>query len=485
VPSDKDDVAILLSSGYEILRGRVIGSQHLPELPILVVLVLVGLFFATATGTPLANHIPVWVLGLLACLVYNFIAVCVDVSIMAQKIQDRTVMEYGVLQKAAFVFDPCVAVMLTEFLKLVISAMIYGFAELYRHSYKNRESDVRFRVSSQQGLNRYDIMWWSLPAALFTMNNALVWFAIGGNDSSTYGVLRDTLVIWSAVLWRSIFKVELGTIRLLAISAVFTGCLVNQVTATMHHQGRTWNWSACIVLLMTACNALGTVLNEFALKRRPDLDINLQNIILYCLCSLFSLALVLCGGHLHALSVEGLFAGFNHHAAFTVTLQVIAGLFVSRILAYADSITKSIAASLRGPVLIFVSMQFVPTHISVGTVASIVLVFSGCATFLLQGPLLGASGASGMSKTRSQEHVHAYMEQARQDALKKGLSDPYANYDSDDDDDDTDGTETTESFSDETFEASTDRFKCEDTESTAAHDSDLGSDGSRRSSAKI
>lgn len=48
---------------------------------------------------------------------------------------------------------------------------------------------------------------------------------------------------------------------------------------------------------------------------------------------------------------RGYFYGFTRHTVFTILLQAVAGLTVSRILKYADAVQKNVAASLRGPIL--------------------------------------------------------------------------------------------------------------------------------------
>lgn len=370
---------------------------RLPEITIIVILAVLAVFFAVVTTTSLMEHFSRFGLGLIACAVYTFIAVCVDVSIMSQKHDDASDQTYT--------FDPCVCVMTTEIVKLIASVLLYTFFQLAK-----RESTTAVYST----ITWPDIMWWLLPAALFTLNNALVWWAIGKNDSSTYGVLRDTIVLWTALLWKSVFGANLGWPRLLAISMVFAGCVLNQV-AKMKGGTTSINWSAGLVLVMTGCNALGTVMNEFALKRRPDLDLNVHNMILYTLCGSLSFIMVLINRAASSGVTYDLFAGFDSHAAFTVALQVSAGLFVSRILAYADAVTKSIAASIRGPILIFVAMSFVPTVLTTATYFSIALVFAGCFYFLVQGPLSKAVPQNDNKKAEEVQEAKAHQEKVEED----------------------------------------------------------------------
>ena len=271
----------------------------------------------------------------------------------------------------AYRFEPLCAVLLTELLKLLVSACLA--------LEKARQSDEAPWLPSAK-----DVQWLALPAVIFTFNNILVWLAVGHNDITSYGVFRDTMILWTAFLWRIVFGTVLGPGRLLAIAVVVIGLALNQLESLLKSS---FSFSLVLVLLMTACNASGSVMNEFALKRRETTDINVQNAVLYSASVLFTVALILVSGTGVDIYRRGFFHGFTRHTVFTVMMQALAGLTVSRILKYSDAVQKNIAACLRGPILVLISPAFVPSSADALTLLSAVIVATGCGIYLYQGPL--------------------------------------------------------------------------------------------------
>jgi hypothetical protein len=241
-----------------------------------------------------------------------------------------------------------------------------------------------------------DIKWLSIPASFFTVNNILVFVALGSNDTAAFGIFRDTIILWTALIWCWVFRASLGYMRSAGIIVVFCGLVLNRTGHLLYSQ-QAWSWQFLWVLFMTLTNATGSVANEFALKRNAQLDLNLQNCILYTMCISFSLILLaladparLFGGP------SAFFTGFTASTMMMVGLQALAGLLVSRLLKYADAVTKSVATCLRGPMLVLVSPVFVHSPLDAGTVASSLTVAMGCCLYLTQGPL-AATPIKGMS----------------------------------------------------------------------------------------
>lgn len=220
-----------------------------------------------------------------------------------------------------------------------------------------------------------------------------------------FGVFRDTMILWTALIWRCVFHTSLGFNRIMAISVVFTGLAVNRVG------GLTWSWTFLWVLLMTLTNSLASVANEFALKRSKSIDINVQNAVLYTGCSLFAILLLAVDDPMRLAGPSAFFQGFNASTMVTVSLQAFAGLVVSRLLKYADSVTKTVACCLRGPVVVFLAPYILGTPSSWSELLSAFVVASGCTMYLLCGPLAtsaqekepGPKLISGEGPTRGSE----------------------------------------------------------------------------------
>lgn len=303
------------------------------------------------------------IISYLVCAIYILVSVTIDLSIAIQKTSQTDSQS----AKGPYQFNTKCAVLLTELIKLVVSLGLAGFNSFC----ERKRPDVTFG----------DVQWLLLPAMLFTANNVLVYQAIGKNNMAAFGVFRDTMILWTALIWRSIFQTQLGWTRLVGIGVIFAGLTLNRVG------GSAFTWAFLWVLVMTLTNALGSVANEFALKRSRKLDINVQNAILYMACASFAILLLALDDPSRLMGPTTFFHGFTGNTFFTLTLQAFAGLMVSRMLKYADSVTKTVACCLRGPVVVFVSPYLLAVPNTWSELMSAIVVASGCTVYLLRGPL--------------------------------------------------------------------------------------------------
>lgn len=318
-----------------------------------------GAFMA---GSRLGPLVPSVAVPFIVCAVYVVFSCAIDISIAVQK-------------KPGYAFNPVCAVLVTEGVKLSLSTAVYAM------SMWGREARI---VPAEASFS--DIWWMAIPAFIYSVNNILVYHAIQQNNMGEFGIFRDTIIIWTACLWRCVFRVPLGSTRLVGIAVVFSGLVFNKVFSTFISGA--FSWRFMWVVAMTLCNAAGSVANEYALKRNVGLDINVQNILLYLFCTLFT-AIILWATDPHRYS-SSLITGFSSSTWFTVGLQSIAGLLISRLLKYADAVMKSIATCLRGPMVVVVAPVFTHQPATSVSCVSAAIVASGCFMYLTQGPISAA-----------------------------------------------------------------------------------------------
>lgn len=159
------------------------------------------LFFGIVGATALVLSLPCLppaAISYIVCLIYVIVSVTIDLTIAIQKTSHTETDPRS--QGAPYKFNTKCAVLLTELIKLVVSLGFAGF-----HS---------FREGKQPDVALSDVSWMMLPAMLFTANNLLVYQAIGTNNMAAFGVFRDTMILWTALIWRAIFRTELGLKRL-------------------------------------------------------------------------------------------------------------------------------------------------------------------------------------------------------------------------------------------------------------------------------
>jgi drug/metabolite transporter (DMT)-like permease len=319
-------------------------------------------------GSLLVPVLPPRYIGLIACMAYVFFSISIDLIMasLANPHADGKGQEYA--------FNPLAVILTVEAVKFITSGGIFLVTP----------SDHRGSNCSQLTLS--DVKWLSLPAFIFTLNNILVFKAIGNNDISTFAVLRDTMILWTACFWKCWFFESLGWVRDIGITTIILGAMM---MLFHRYDGGHWSWTFLWVLAMTLCNACGSVANEFALKRSKELDINIQNMVLYAVCILCSACFILLLDPVLLTGVEKFMAGFDRFTWILIGMQSLAGLMVSRLLKFADSIMKTAATSLRAPLLVCLAPLWVKSSAPLTTIVVIcaLLTSSGSFAYLSQPPL--------------------------------------------------------------------------------------------------
>lgn len=303
-------------------------------------------------------------LGYASIVCYLVMSVLIDTNISASSSE-------GTGHK----FEPLCAVILVEIGKLVASCVLYTVNRVKPLMDGQSFIDEKFSVK--------DALYLAAPGFGFALNNVLVWMSIGHNEIASFGVFRDTIVFFNAAIWCIIFKSALGLHRNLALAAVFAGLCINQITPLMTASLSPW---VMIILAMAMTNALSSVANEYAIKQNGGVDLNLQNAVLYSFCFVWACVYLAISKPEKLSSVGAFFENFNATFVVVIGLQLCAGLLVSRILKYADSVTKNVANALRGPILIFLA-PFVGLHsrLDILTGLSAVIVATAAGYFLMQG----------------------------------------------------------------------------------------------------
>lgn len=314
-------------------------------------------------------------------LIYVATSVGIDLFISSQKEEDDD-------GDVSYSFDPICVVITTEVIKLVISAAIYLGNRYTGEDGPKPLIPPEFAYA--------DVKWLAVPAVLFGANNILIYYVILKNDISTFGIFRDTTILWTALMWKGWFRVDLGSQRLVGIFVIFVGMAASEVSDLM--EGSAFTWTFLWVCLLTLVNSLAGVSNEFALKRNYQLDLNLQNIVLYMLCIAFA-SLTLLVTNAHALNPRHFYDGFTAFTFATSLLQAFGGLIVSRVLKYADAVTKTVAACLRGPTLILIAPLVLSDSVGAGVIACSFVIAFGCWVYLRKGPIKAevAGQAAGTS----------------------------------------------------------------------------------------
>eukprot|EP00928_Gymnodinium_smaydae_P009034 TRINITY_DN13332_c0_g1_i4.p1 TRINITY_DN13332_c0_g1~~TRINITY_DN13332_c0_g1_i4.p1 ORF type:complete len:684 (+),score=41.54 TRINITY_DN13332_c0_g1_i4:74-2125(+) len=298
--------------------------------------------------------------------VYLILSVAIDLGVAFQKQTDTA--SVNALQ--SFKFDPACAVTLVEAGKWCISLLLVL-----------RTSEVR--RSPSELFSKADMKWFGGTALLYNAYNVLVFAALGGSDIASFGLFRDSAVVWTAILRKLLMRAELGQTRVCAIGVIVLGMCLHLLVSV--RRGLHLSWGLSWVLCMTFVNALASVCNEKALKSSTDLDINEQNIVLYSLQVPLCIITLALWHPLHLLSPFEFFKGFTWSTCLVAVLQIFCGVCVSRLLRYTDALTKIVTACLRGPTLALIGPFLLGSQQAHLIPFGIVAV--GCFVFLREGPL--------------------------------------------------------------------------------------------------
>jgi len=366
----------------------------------LLVGTIFGAIFLYSKNTETVERLTGLKLTHLCCMVYATLSISIDLSIK------NAAEAYG----GHFPFNPACGVVVVEFLKCIVSMVL--FAQYYLAT---RSSGGEIAWPRPQ-----DVCWLGVPAAIYAMNNLLVFQAIKSTPLSTFGVIRETMLIWNAGIWSVTFQQSISASRWMAIGGIFLGCSINQVPKMMNDQ---FTPAIFWAVLLAFSNAAGAVANEYAMKQRAQLDINLQNCILYTMCGGFVFTGLAFFEPAFVGSSEAFFTGFVPECWQVIILQVFTGLAVSRILKYVEAVTKTIVAAIRGPGVIFFGAMLFHSTLGASEVLATLIVCLSCWFYLRQGPMVRARATQKEPKeTDSLLHKTASMTTNLSASMETNLS---------------------------------------------------------------
>eukprot|EP00927_Polykrikos_kofoidii_P002437 TRINITY_DN10974_c0_g1_i1.p1 TRINITY_DN10974_c0_g1~~TRINITY_DN10974_c0_g1_i1.p1 ORF type:complete len:514 (+),score=45.81 TRINITY_DN10974_c0_g1_i1:32-1543(+) len=304
--------------------------------------------------------------GMALCIVYVASSVTVDIFIKTLNVHQVTA---GV--DSAFAFNQITMVLVVEIVKLVMSVVLFA-------------TSTSSACKVQSNLEMADVGWMVVASLVATVYHSLVFTAIGSNDSSVVGLFRNTTILWTATMWRIIFRKPFGGRRIAWMCILCVGLCLSQLSARLNGHfrlGLLW------VLAMTLCNSLSVVMQELAFKRNDSLDINLQAMIFYGMSVLHGAVVLAIIEPEAFFSVGHFFRGFTTSVWFLVGIQSCIGLLVARILKYMDSVMKAASVSLSGPTQVVVAPIFVKSTMTPLTVVSAIVLAFGSLGYLSQGTL--------------------------------------------------------------------------------------------------
>merc|ERR1719188_111090 len=201
--------------------------------------------------------------------------------------------------------------------------------------------------ATEISLNFRKALEYSVPAAIYFVNNNLVFAILSRVSATTFQLLSQLKTVFTGLLFRFLLGRKLTTFQYLAIWQLACGTAMSQVPechglggAAAAEQDQSSFSALLLAVLSCMLSAFGGVYSEKLLKDQPKDSIHWQNIQLYAWGIMFNFLGMLVDGGGNGVRQEGFFGGYNPWACIVVVNNALNGLAISAILKYADNIAR-------------------------------------------------------------------------------------------------------------------------------------------------
>ena len=219
--------------------------------------------------------------------------------------------------------------LLAELTKLLLSAAFYAAQSQHTHG----------TITLQQLVN------FSVPAAIYFINNNLIFVILQYVNSTTYQILSALKTVFTGILFRIVLKKRLSDVQMISIVLLSCGTATSQIGTTACDKEGAASSSIGVAAAVLTCflSALGGVYSERLMKHDAKAhSIHLQNFLLYAWGVLFNLLAMLGGDGARVLR-GGLLQGYTSLVWLLVLNNAFNGLAISAILKYTDNIVRVFA----------------------------------------------------------------------------------------------------------------------------------------------
>ncbi|XP_054743313.1 UDP-galactose transporter senju [Anastrepha obliqua] len=269
----------------------------------------------------------------------------------------------------SYSYNTVTVVLLTEVLKLLVSASLYCRE-------KNLTSLLR-DVRKDSNV----MMLYFVPAFLYCLYNNLAFVNLSTFDPTTYYLLLQLRVVITGVLFQIIFKKYLTCRQWISLLLLTCGCMLKQIDLNKFYgdtnddseaaavqqvtlnvtnafspkvSGKNMNGfdlslSALLILAQTIFSCLAGVYNEYLLKDKGvDVNIFVQNVFMYIDSIVCNALILLVNGQLvGAFTTQSLRTIWRFNVIIIIVNNAAIGIVTSFFLKYMNSIVKTFASALE------------------------------------------------------------------------------------------------------------------------------------------
>ncbi|KAA3674748.1 solute carrier family 35 (probable UDP-sugar transporter), member A4, partial [Paragonimus westermani] len=296
-------------------------------------------------------------------------------------------------------FRPTAVVLLVEFAKLVLSTFMFAnaydlllwrntasmsfpnalcleFRRNYETSRSTRLSDGSLPPSSLTWSQlMFIILPFMVPAVLYAVNNNLGILIQLEMDPATYQVLGNFKILSTAILFRLIIKRKITALQWFALFLLLCAGLVHSygnllakstsnsitknATTTTQSTSHLLHITALGILLISLyciLSGMSGVYTEYVMKKRAEMNIHLQNGLLYLFGVILNLMAFVCDVYRSDDQCWNPFKGFTIWTWLLVITQAFSGIFMGFVMKFSTNITRLFIVSSAMLVTTFTSM---------------------------------------------------------------------------------------------------------------------------------
>jgi len=286
--------------------------------------------------------------------------------------------------------DPTFVILLTEFIKLIMSAVIYIAQRGVSNLCNNVTNSDSFRIGPMATLfAQY------LPVAfLYAVSNNLMIHNLQYFDPTAYVILQSSkLIVTATVMWivtgRGINRMKQISILIITAGVCMKETPTSKSSGADNQSGgdsgidtMSHYFHLGLILLQMLCGVLASLYNESLLKKgKKEIDINVANMSLYIesiLLNGFAMWMIPQGslGHSSFNANIDMVCSSVLHQGIILTLAMV-GIVSSLMLRYVDTLSKAVASSTTILFTTVLGRIFFGIEISGQMIISAVLVIIG------------------------------------------------------------------------------------------------------------
>jgi len=298
-------------------------------------------------------------------------------------------------------------VMLTETLKLVLSACVY----LKDHSFGSLLDSIwRYR---------WLLALYLTPGTLYCLYNNLAFINLATFDPTTYFMMLQLRLLLCGLIYQILFKRQLSGKQWMSLVLLTVGCMLKGMdneappASSSSKAGGTAQPAAAsmvsyttgivFMLIQVLCSSVAGVYNEYLIKGEgADVHIMIQNVFMYLDSILCNLILLGAKSEIvSAFTPEAIGSIMQSLVLIIILNNAILGIITSLFLKNLNSVIKSFAAALELVLTAILSVPILGIPIHFYTVAALVIICSAVVLYA-QNPLK-SDGKEKISPQKTQK----------------------------------------------------------------------------------